>query len=58
MKCADESCHKDALVGVGEPAVWVCMDHFNTWLDEKSRVIATAIRNAQWEKRKGRRRNT
>jgi hypothetical protein len=39
--CAE--CGKPGLVGVGDPAVWLCLAHF----DERMAAIGAAIRHAQ-----------
>jgi hypothetical protein len=35
-----EICGDDGFVGVGIPARWVCLTHFNEWLAERAKVVA------------------
>ncbi len=43
--CAIEGCEQDSFVGVGDPARWVCFEHYEAYL-ARAREVMDALREA------------
>jgi hypothetical protein len=42
-RCDIPGCDKPLAVGVGKPVRWVCIDHFNDYLEDEAKVIALIV---------------
>ena len=45
--CEAPNCGEIAAVGVGAPAVWLCIRHFERYLDDVKKNIKTVVEELQ-----------